>query len=83
MLDLLFRAAFAALLVALVFPLLADSPLSTGIASTQAILRPRRRRRRETPGIDSRGTWAADEFAFERALEAYEELIDKTAGRLP
>jgi hypothetical protein len=83
MLDLLFRAAFAALLVAIVFPLLASSPLSAGSAFTQIIVPVRRRRKRKTGGVDQRAKWAADEFAFVRAIEAYEELIDRTAGRLP
>jgi hypothetical protein len=83
MLDLLFGAALAALLVAIVFPLLASSPLSMRLAFTQAIIPPRRRRKRATRGIAPRAAWTANEFAFDRAIEAYEELIDRTAGRLP
>jgi len=80
MLDWLFCAA---LLVAFLIPLLASSPQSAGYAFTEVIVPARRRGRRETAGADLRDKWAADQFTFERAIEAYEELIDRTTGRLP
>jgi hypothetical protein len=82
MLDLLLRAALAALLVAFLFPLFTISRLNAGFAFTEAAV-PTRRRRRTAGDLDPRAKWSADEFAFERAIEAYEELIDRTAGRLP
>jgi hypothetical protein len=83
MLDLLFRAFFAALLVAFLIPLLVSSPQSAGFASTNATIPARRHGRRRAGGANLRDKWAADQFAFERAIEAYEELIDRTAGTLP
>ena len=83
MLDLPFCAALAAPLVAFLIPLLAGSPRSAGYAFTKAVSPARRRGRRKMGSAGLRDKWAADEFAFERAIEAYEELIDRTAGRLP
>jgi hypothetical protein len=39
------------------------------------------RRPRQTIGLDAPPSWSADQFAFENAVQAYEDLIDEHAGR--
>jgi len=41
------------------------------------------RRRKRARDSDIRKAWQSNEFAFERAIEAYEELIDAHAWRRP
>jgi len=41
------------------------------------------RRRKRARNSDIRETWRSNEFAFERAIEAYEELIDAHAWKHP
>jgi hypothetical protein len=41
------------------------------------------RRRKRARNSDIQNTWRTNEFAFERAIEAYEELIDAHAWRRP
>lgn len=82
MLHLLLDAAFAAPLVALLFPLLGSSHPGAEPNSNDAKNHPCRKRRRTAGHFGGPKQWAADEFAFERAIQAYEELIDAAARGL-
>ncbi|MGA9061965.1 MAG: hypothetical protein WB341_09900 [Terracidiphilus sp.] len=81
MLRLWFGPAITGLLCVLSLPLIAISLLIAAIcAAAFAVYSPFRRRKR--PGDPAaRDAWAANEFKFERAIEAYEELIDAHAWR--
>jgi hypothetical protein len=70
-------------LCVLSLPLIAISLLIAAIcAAAFAAYSPFRRRKR--PGDPAaHDAWAANEFKFERAIEAYEELIDAHAWRQP
>jgi hypothetical protein len=81
MLHLLSSAAPAALLVALFVGLVPISRLSAGILTANASLQPRRTRPGTGSDFDTEAHWAENEFAFERAIECYEKLIDETARR--
>lgn len=75
-----FGLALTGVLCVLSLPLIAISLLIAAICTAAfALYSPIRRRRRS---IDSgmRDAWAANEFGFERAIEAYEELIDAHVG---
>jgi hypothetical protein len=78
-----FGFALTGILCALALPLIAVSMASAGVCSAVfALCSPIRRRRRP---IDSeiRKRWQSNEFAFERSIDAYEELIDAHARRQP
>jgi hypothetical protein len=83
MLHLLLRAAIAASIVAYLVPLLATSRLRAGGTPANSTAATHRRRRRQACSLDFEREWTAHEFAFGRAIELYEELIDRTAGMLP
>jgi len=73
---LLLGAAFAAPLVAFLFPLLENSHPGAQLNSIDARNHPHPKRRRNTGHLGAPKQWAADEFAFERAIQTYEDLID-------
>jgi hypothetical protein len=76
-----FGFALTGLLCALALPLIAVSMASAGVwSAVYALFNPVQMRRRP---IDSeiRKSWQSNEFAFERAIDAYEELIDAHAQR--
>jgi hypothetical protein len=83
MFHLLFGAAVAAPLVAFVVPFVAISRLSAGIDRSDVIASARSERHGAMPADCIQRAWSANEFAFERAIDAYEDLIDITARRLP
>ena len=71
--------ALTGILCALALPLIAISMAS---AAVYALFNPIQMRRRPIdPEIRKR--WQSNEFAFERAIDAYEELIDAHARRRP
>ena len=73
--------ALTGILCALSLPLIVISMLIAGACTaTFAIGAPLRGRQR-TPGSELEKRWQSNEFAFERAIEAYEELIDAHAWR--
>jgi hypothetical protein len=81
----LFSFCLALLLAGLVFalpiPFAKDDRLPVNLDSAAAAMF----RRMRVHGVASdsaiEAQWTANEFAFERAVEAYEELIDSTCGR--
>jgi hypothetical protein len=71
-----FGFALTGILCALSLPLIALSMLIAGVfTATVAIGSPLRARQRIRDSTIEK-KWRSDEFAFERAIEAYEELID-------
>jgi hypothetical protein len=83
MFHLLFRAAIAAPIVAYLVPLLASSRPRAGERPAGAAAPAQPRRGRSGCSLELQREWSAHEFAFGRAIEEYEELIDRTVGRLP
>jgi hypothetical protein len=83
MYDLLLGAAVAAPLVAFVAPLVAISRVNKRIGPMDGIASASRQKRPTNGTDDRQRAWSENEFAFHRAINAYEELIDRTAGRLP
>ena len=79
MLHLLLSAAPAALFVALIVGLAPISRLGVEILTANAAFQPPRTGSAKNIDFDSEARWAEDEFAFERAIESYEKLIDETA----
>jgi len=78
-----FGLALTGILCALSLPFFAISLVIAGICTApMAIWAPFRRRKRAR-NSDIRKTWRSNEFAFERAIEAYEELIDAHAWKHP
>ena len=79
MLDRCADFLLAALLLTLFLPLLGWYSILAGLDSVSAGFN-----RRKESGVDLFKLQAAGEFNFERAIEAYEELIDSTfaEGRL-
>ena len=73
--------ALAGLLVACSLPILAISFVIAALGAGLAAMIPRKRKRKRARAIDVQKTWAADEFAFDRAIESYEALIDAQAWR--
>ncbi len=80
MLRFWFSLAFAGLLVAFVLPLFAIRRCLAGFGTSSASFLPGFRWRRRAGGFDHQRLWASDEFGFEHAIEAYEELIDVHAA---
>ncbi len=81
MFHLLFGAAVAAPLVAFIVPLVAISHLNAGVERSDVIASARCYRRDPMSADAIQRAWSANEFAFERAIEAYEDLIDANAWR--
>jgi hypothetical protein len=76
-----FGLVLTGILCALSLPFFAISLLiATIYAAGVAVISPFRSRKRSNDS-DFRNAWAANEFGFERAIEAYEELIDAHAWR--
>jgi CHASE1-domain containing sensor protein len=73
--------ALTGILCALSLPLIALSMLIAGAFTTMAALGSPFRARQRNRDSDFEKKWQSDEFAFERAIEAYEELIDAHAWR--
>ena len=76
-----FGFLLAAILSALSLPFLAISLLIAAICTAAVAVSSPFRKRRRSIDSDMGKTWAAKEFGFERAIEAYEELIDAHARR--
>ncbi len=73
--------ALAGLLFAFTLPLFALRRLLAGFGSTGATVLPRLQKRRRAADFEQQKLWALDEFGFEHALQAYEELIDAHVRR--
>jgi len=71
-----FSLTLAGLLFAIAFPLIVFRPFLAGFGSADASVLPHLRRRQRAADFDQQRLWALDEFGFEHALQAYEELID-------
>ncbi len=80
--HLLLGAAIAAPLVAFLNPFPRNSHSGAEPNSIDATVHSHPKRSRKTGHFSGPTQWAADEFAFERAIQAYEELIDATARGL-
>ena len=72
----------AGLLTTLPFPAGAGDQPTASFASAAARVLRRVRRGGSASRSAIQKRWAANEFAFERAIEAYEELIDGIAERM-
>jgi hypothetical protein len=78
-----FGFALTGILCALALPLIAVSMASAGIwSAVYALCNPVQRRRRPID-LEIRKSWQSNEFAFERAIDSYEELIDAHARKRP
>lgn len=78
-----FGFALTGILCAVAIPLIAVSMAAASIwSAVYALCYPVQRRRRPIdPEIRKR--WQSNEFAFERSIDAYEELIDAHARKRP
>ncbi len=76
MLRFWFSLTLAGLLFAFALPLFAFRHFLAGLGSVDASVLPHLRRRRRAADFNQQMLWALDEFGFEHALQAYEELID-------
>ncbi len=72
--------AYAGIRFAGSLPLLAISLIIAGLAAAGATARSRIRRQRPASAIRPT-SWSADQFAFEDAIQAYEDLIAEFVGR--
>jgi len=71
-----FSFALAGLLVAFTLPLFAIRRFLAGFGSADASVLPHFGRHRRAGHFENSKLWASNEFGFEHAIEAYEELID-------
>jgi len=71
-----FSLALAGLLIAFSLPLVAVRRFRAGPGSTAASFLPSFIRRRRAGSFEHQRLWASDEFGFEHAIQAYEDLID-------
>ncbi len=76
MLRLWFSLALAGLLLAFSLPLFVILRILAGQGSKVASFLTNFSMRRQRDGFEPQKLWASDEFGFEHAIEAYEELID-------
>jgi hypothetical protein len=76
-----FGFALTGLLCALSLPLIAFSMLIAGACSATVALGTPFREGQRIRKSEIEKKWRSNEFAFERAIEAYEELIDAHAWR--
>lgn len=76
-----FGFALTGILCALSLPLIAVSMLIAGAFTAMVALGSPLRDRQRIRESEIEKKWQSDEFAFERAIEAYEELIDAHAWR--
>lgn len=73
--------ALTGLLCALSLPLIAVSMMIAGACTATVALGTPLRERQRIRKSEIEKKWHSNEFAFERAIEAYEELIDAHAWR--
>lgn len=78
-----FGIALTGILCALALPLIAFSMLSAGVCSAVFALWSPVQKRRQPIDPEIRKGWLSNEFAFERSIDAYEELIDAHARKRP
>lgn len=71
------------LLILLSLPFLAASFVVAALCAAVAAMFPRYRRQRRMAVIDPGRLRPVDEFAFEGALDAYEQLLDAQAWKRP
>lgn len=71
------------ILCALSLPFFAISLLIATFCAVPVALSAPFRKRKRSGDSGIRKAWRSNEFAFERAIEAYEELIDAHAWRQP
>lgn len=76
-----FGFVLTGILCALSLPLIALSLLIAGACTATFALGAPFRERQRTRESEIEKKWQANEFAFERAIESYEELIDAHAWR--
>ena len=76
-----FRLSLSIFLILLSLPFLAVSYLLAALCTAVATLFPRFHRTRHAIAVDLSELRPVDEFGFENALEAYEELICAHAWR--
>ncbi len=76
-----FSLALAGVLCFLSLPIFATALLMAGIGTATDLFAGRIRRRRRSVESEIDNPHTTREFAFERAIEAYEELIDSYALR--
>lgn len=76
-----FGFALTGILCALSLPLIAVSLLIAGAATLTVALGSPLRERQRIRASEIEKKWQSNEFAFERAIESYEELIDAHAWR--
>lgn len=76
-----FGFALTGILCALSLPLIALSMLIAGACTATVALGSPSRARQRIRDSEIEKKWQSNEFAFERAIEAYEELIDAHAWR--
>ncbi len=76
-----FGFALTGILCALSLPLIAISILIAGACTATAAVGSPARGRKQIRDSELERKWQSNEFAFERAIEAYEELIDAHAWR--
>jgi hypothetical protein len=85
--GLLFRLGFqyllAGIVIACTLPLLAISFVIAALATAAAAVLACFAGPGEDTVPDAPAAWATDQFAFENAIEGYEELIDEHTRRLP
>jgi len=77
------RLSFSMLLILLSLPFLAVSFLLAAVCAAVAAVFPRFHRPRQANALDLSKLRPVDEFGFEHALDAYEELIGAHAWRKP
>jgi len=77
-----FGFLLAGLLATLPFPAIAGNRPTVSFASAAARFLQRARRGGSASRSAIQKQWSANEFAFERAIEAYEELLDRIAERV-
>ncbi|MGO9322966.1 MAG: hypothetical protein ACLP07_00265 [Terracidiphilus sp.] len=76
-----FGFALTGILCALSLPLIAVSLLIAAVCTATVALGSPLRERQRTRKSEIEKKWQSNEFAFERAIESYEELIDAHAWR--
>ena len=76
-----FGFALTGILCALSLPFIAVSMLIAGACTATVALGSPLRERQRIRESEIEKKWQSNEFAFERAIEAYEELIDAHAWR--
>ena len=78
-----FRLCLSLFVILLSLPLIAISLLVAGLFATGAAILPSFYRNQRDGAINMHGLRTVDEFGFEGALQAYEDLIKTHAWRKP